>query len=84
MDKFKNITPLQYSWAKGCSVQNIVKQLKKSTPLEDVVEVERHCRFYILKVSIGLYVPDKDPLLRKRYRKDANGNNIFPRGKNIK
>ncbi len=48
--KTKDITPLQYANWKGCTIQNITKNLRNETPLKHVIKVKNFSRFYLLEV----------------------------------
>lgn len=48
--KTKEITPKQYAEYKKCTVANISKKLRTGVKLENVLEIKKFDRFYVLVV----------------------------------
>lgn len=68
MNGTKEITPIQYAWYAGCSVQNVRKNYKNTglKHLDHVLDVKHYSRFYLFIVPETLDIPTKDPKRRKR------------------
>lgn len=50
----KDITPLEYAKYRGCSIQNVTKQIRNKRELPHVLKIKHWSRFYTLEVPISL------------------------------
>lgn len=52
----KEITPIQYADYSGYTLQGITKRLRNNQELEQVIEIKKYSRFYILIVPKSMSV----------------------------
>jgi Fic family protein len=49
--KTKDITPTEYAKMRGCTLQNVTKQIRKGKSLPYVIRVKKFGRFYLLEIA---------------------------------